>query len=153
MQSLINASGSHSNTKCLLRQDRRTSESQIQDQIKRLQDKMDLAQRSFAKMRLKFDASPRYSSEEHALKMSDAARAPSVNQKGRLKPICEPLRGASTTNLQVRDPSIPTGGLKSYGLFCRAKRRTEITEFVINLVRAFHGLSNFFAEQRAIAFT
>jgi len=37
-------------------------------------------------------------------------------------------------------------------LFCRAQRRTEITEFVVDLGRSFDGLSNFFAEQRAIAF-
>ena len=38
------------------------------------------------------------------------------------------------------------------GLFCRAQRRAEIAEFVVNLTGSFNGLSNFFAEQRAIAF-
>ena len=37
-------------------------------------------------------------------------------------------------------------------LLCRAQRRTKITQFVIDLVRFFDSLSNFFAEQRAIAF-
>jgi hypothetical protein len=37
-------------------------------------------------------------------------------------------------------------------LFCRAQRRAEIAEFVIDLGRSFDSLSNFFAEQRAIAF-
>jgi hypothetical protein len=37
-------------------------------------------------------------------------------------------------------------------LFCRAQRRTKITEFVVDLGRSFDGLSNFFAEERAIAF-
>src|SRR5204863_7803363 len=39
-----------------------------------------------------------------------------------------------------------------FGLFCRAQRRAEIAEFVVNLTGSFNGLSNFFAEQRAIAF-
>src|SRR5206468_12249145 len=38
------------------------------------------------------------------------------------------------------------------GLFCRAQRGAEIAEFVVNLTRSFDGLSNFFAEQCAIAF-
>jgi hypothetical protein len=42
--------------------------------------------------------------------------------------------------------------LKFSELFCRAQRRAEIAEFVIDLVWSFDGLSNFFAEQRAIAF-
>jgi hypothetical protein len=50
----------------------------------------------------------------------------------------------------------PTAGrnrtVKLSGLFCRAQRRTEITEFVVDFVRSFDGLSNLFAEQRAIAF-
>src|SRR5260370_23118763 len=37
-------------------------------------------------------------------------------------------------------------------LLCRAQRRTKITQFVVDLVRSFDSLSNFFAEQRAIAF-
>src|SRR6266403_405384 len=37
-------------------------------------------------------------------------------------------------------------------LLCGAQRRTEITQFIIDLVRFFDSLSNFFAEQRAIAF-
>jgi hypothetical protein len=48
-------------------------------------------------------------------------------------------------------PFIATADLKSCGLFCRAERRTKITEFVVDLVRPFHCLSNFFAEERAIA--
>jgi hypothetical protein len=47
------------------------------------------------------------------------------------------------------DFDIPTSDLE---LFCRAQRRTEITEFVVDLGRSFDGLSNFFAEQRAIPF-
>ena len=37
-------------------------------------------------------------------------------------------------------------------LFCRAQCRTEITEFVVDLGRSFDSLSNFFAEQRSVAF-
>jgi hypothetical protein len=62
------------------------------------------------------------------------------------------LRAASPSDSRARerpDFDIPTPDLE---LFCRAQRRTEITEFVIDLGRSFDGLSNFFAEQRAIAF-
>ena len=37
-------------------------------------------------------------------------------------------------------------------LFCSAQRCTEITKFVVDLGWSFNGLSNFFAEQRSIAF-
>ena len=60
------------------------------------------------------------------------------------------LRRRAIRGLRERpDFDIPTPDLE---LFCRAQRRTEITEFVVDLGRSFDGLSNFFAEQRAIAF-
>jgi hypothetical protein len=73
----------------------------------------------------------------------------------RLKSEHRPLR-VSMIDSQVRERSyfdIPTSDLEFFRkLFCRAQRRAEITEFVIDFVRSFDGLSNFFAEQRAIAF-
>ena len=60
------------------------------------------------------------------------------------------LRAASPSDSRERpDFDIPTS---DFELFCRTQRRTEITEFVVDLGRSFDGLSNFFAEQRAIAF-
>jgi len=53
---------------------------------------------------------------------------------------------------RVVNGPISISDLEFSELFCRAQRRTEIAEFVIDLVRSFDGLSNFFAEQRAIAF-
>ena len=60
------------------------------------------------------------------------------------------IRQASNRKLVI--PYTPLADLKSCGLLRRAKRRTEITEFVVDLVRAFDRLSNFLAEQGAITF-
>ena len=91
-------------------------------------------------------ASPCYFSEKHIAKMASAACTTQENIRvarsldANLDEVHQPpIRRLVIAYISLAD-------LKSYGLFRRAKRRTEITEFVIDLVRAFDSLSNFFAE-------
>ncbi len=104
-------------------------------------------------MRQKFNSSPRCSAEEYALECATQEARFRKIRSCRLKPEYESVPAVQWPIDRVVNAPISTSDLEFSELFCRAQRRTEIAEFVIDLVRSFDGLSNFFAEQRAIAFT
>ena len=154
MRSLINTNGQQSDTRWLLDQSRRTSDAQIEHQTESLQDEKGVTLKGLLRKCVRNSMRPHVALQKSARReMPTPGGALSENQKPSpkipagdlLRPCPRAIRGL----VNPPDFDIPTSDLE---LFCRAQRRTEITQFVVDLGRSFDGLSNFFAEQRAIAF-